>query len=91
MTPAPLDRTWLHIQIFEGELYVFTDDGHWRNTPGRIGGKEEWDSAVVTTIEALCEECHVGSVDEHGTLLVRILMNPKVLYGKFGMPYVDLT
>ena len=85
-----LEREWLHIHIFEGELCVFTDSGHWKNTPGR-GGKEDWDNAILTTFDALDRECYVGSVDGFGTLMVRIPLSPKVLIGKFGMPYVDLS
>ena len=90
MEKEQLKRQWLHIHVFDGELYVFTDDAHWKNTPGK-GGKEDWDNATETTFEALDRECYVGSVDGHGNLLVRIEMNPKILLGKFGMPYVERT
>ena len=82
----PLERKWLHVHIFEGELYVFTDDGHWKDTEL---GKPDWDSAVETTFEALDKECYVGGVNGKGELMVRILLNPTVRYGKFGMPYVE--
>lgn len=79
-----LERQWLHIQLLEGELYVFTDDGHWKDTMSK-----DWDAAIKTTFEALDNECYIGSVDDRGDLLIRIEMNPKILYGKFGMPYVE--
>ena len=88
MVKNPLERKWLHIHIFKGELYVFTDDGHWKDTEGP-GGREDWEAATETTFEALQQECYVGGVNGKGELLVRILMNPTVRYGKFGMPYVE--
>ena len=90
MINRQLQRQWLHIHVFDGELYVFTDNGHWKGTPGR-GGAGDWDDAVVTTFEALDRECCVGSLDEDGTLIVRIPLNPKILCGKFGTSYVGLT
>lgn len=92
----PLDREWLHIQIIENELYVFTDDGHWKDTvikgdqeePLGLGGKVDWDSAITVTFEDLDKECFVGWIDSAYTS-VRIPLNRKVLYGKFGMPYFE--
>lgn len=100
----PLARTWLHIQIIDNDLFVFTDNGEWKDQPDCGCGdnghwknteicemRESWEKAVVTTFEALDKECFVGSLVGVDDFIVRIPLNPKVLYGKFGMPYVDLT
>jgi len=86
MKPA-LENYWLHVQIIDGDVYVFTDDGHWKNT----AGKEDWDNAKEYQLSDLTQECWLGSVNSHKTFLARIQLNPippTILIGKFGMPYV---
>ena len=83
MVKRPLERKWLHIHILNDGLYVFTDEGEWENHPMC----DDWKRGKATTIEALDGECFVGNVEED--TFVRILLNPTIRYGKFGMPYVE--
>ncbi len=48
---------WLHIHILDGQLYVFTDNGHWKNNPS-CG----WDKAQEITSKQWARECCIGSV-----------------------------
>jgi hypothetical protein len=88
MKPA-LEHQWLHIQIFEGEVYVFIDDGHWKDTTDPVC-REDWDKGIAFDVDDLADECYLGSTDGHGTFRTRIRLNPPpVKYGKFGMPYTE--
>lgn len=75
---------WLHIHVLEGVLYVFDDDGHWRNQTDWIDEKE-------VTFKQLAGECCLGLVDdERQDYMFRIRLNPAPLvmkYTKFGMTY----
>ena len=103
----PLTRAWLHIHIIDNDLFIFTDDGEWGKQPDcgcdpeNNGGhwknteicemRRAWEEGIVTTFEALDEQCFVGTLTLGEDFNVRIPLNPKVLHGKFGMPYTDLT
>jgi hypothetical protein len=65
---------------------VFTDNGSWKDSKFC---KKDWDAAVEMTFESLDRECHVAAVEGMKDLFVRIPLNPKILLGKFGMPYVE--
>ena len=84
MVNSMLQCKWLHIHIFKGELFVFADDGHWKDSL-----KNDWDNSIETTFDAIDKECYIGNIDYMGELRVRILLNPTIRYGKFGMPYVE--
>ena len=88
MEPKALERQWLHVHIIDGDVYVFTDDGHWKDTLCQ-GGKDDWDRARELRVEDLAKECCVGTLNAN-EFFVRIQLNPippKIVYGKFGMPY----
>ena len=80
------DRQWLHIQVLHGQLYVFADNGHWKDSP-HCG----WDKTREVTFNELAEDCLLGRV-ENGEFQFRIRINPPktvTKYGKFGMPYEE--
>lgn len=88
------DREWLHIQIVNDDVYVFTDDAHWKGNPS-----EHWEDGLETSFKALDGECFVGSVHGSGyrhedlnvkRFDIRIRLKPAAAimrYTKFGLPY----
>lgn len=94
---APEDRqstipqwdSWLHIHILDGNLYVFTDDAHWQDSPN---GKPDWEKSQRITFEQLEEECCVGPIEAIGEFMFRIPLHKysSVKYGKFGFPYQEV-
>lgn len=80
------DREWLHVHILDGVLYIFADDGHWRDTC-----KQDWSKSVETTFKKLEGECCLGYVgDDRREYMFRIALKPRVTrYSKFGMPYTE--
>jgi hypothetical protein len=76
-------NTWLHIHTLNGQLYVFTDDGHWINSKS-CG----WNKSTEITFEQLAEECWLGSVED-GDYQFRIRLKPSVHYTKFGCTYEE--
>lgn len=84
----PLERQWLHIQVIDKNVYVFLDDGHWKNAVDPIC-KEDWKSAKEFTLDDISGDCWLGHLDSDQNFRARIRLNTKICTGKFGMPYIE--
>lgn len=93
------DREWLHIAITDGgDLYIFTDDGHWKGN-----GQDHWEDSTELTFKQLDGECFVGNVHDMMVPLEGMFTPTKqaqfrirlkgptyvTKLGKFGVPYLE--
>jgi hypothetical protein len=90
MNPAD---DFLHIHIIDGELYVFTDNGHWQHSwpdeSASMGAKAAWDASERVTLRDLENECCLGPINQEDRR-IRIPLRSSRFHrhiGKFGRPY----
>ena len=83
------DREFLHIHITaSGDVYVFTDNGHWENS--KVDKcNEQWQGATRVTFEQMDKDCFVGSTSREEDVAFRIpLKRGRICKGKFGLPFL---
>ena len=84
------DKEFLHVQITaSGDVYMFTDNGHWEHSPIE-SCDQQWREATRVTFPQMDKECFVGSISSEQDVTFRIpLKRGRKRLGKFGMPYIE--